>query len=418
MGVQKVSSKAMVVWLTAMCVYIVAIAGRTSFGVAGVHAIDRFDIDASRLAVFTSVQVGVYALAQIPMGMLVDRFGPRKLLFTGALILATGQLILGFSDSYALAIFARVLIGVGDSSAFLSVMKILPMWFPMAWTPVFQQLTGAFGFLGQFFSAVPFLHMLNTSGWTISFASLGAAGIIVALAAVILVRDEPAGSLPPEHEEASISIALRLKAVVSSIYCWQGVFNHWVSMGPVMVFLLLWGTPMLNLGLQMSSAEVGTVLTFFAIATVITGPLSGFVSARLGSRRGIIGFVTPMVQALLWIVLLSFGAKVEHSLVFVCVIMFAISFSSPVANFGFDTIRERLDRRIMVTGTGMANMGAYICAMLATQFIGFLLDWSAEGHTYTWSDFQVAWLGLGFVWLIGMTGLAVCLYLQHTRVRL
>ena len=89
-----------------------------------------------------------------------------------------------------------------------------------------------------------------------------------------------------------------------------------------------------------------------------------------------------------------------------------------MANFGFDTIRERLDRRIMVTGTGMANMGAYICAMLATQFIGFLLDWSAEGHTYTWSDFQVAWLGLGFVWFIGMTGLAVCLYLQRTRVRL
>lgn len=67
-GVEKVklSAKALVVWLTAMCVYIVAIAGRTSFGVAGVHAIDRFDIDASRLAVFTSVQVGVLLSRRFP----------------------------------------------------------------------------------------------------------------------------------------------------------------------------------------------------------------------------------------------------------------------------------------------------------------------------------------------------------------
>lgn len=80
-----------------------------------------------------------------------------------------------------------------------------------------------------------------------------------------------------------------------------------------------------------------------------------------------------------------------------------------MANFGFDTIREKLDLRVMVAGTGMANMGAYICAMLATQIIGFLLDWNADGHAYTWSNFQVAWLGLGAVWL------AVCLLLQRRK---
>lgn len=101
MGVEKVSAKALVVWLTAMCVYIVAIAGRTSFGVAGVHAIDRFDIDASRLAVFTSVQVGVYALAQIPMGMLVDRFDARKLLLAGALMALP---VLGYITEPGLAV--------------------------------------------------------------------------------------------------------------------------------------------------------------------------------------------------------------------------------------------------------------------------------------------------------------------------
>ena len=65
---EQLTSQALIVWLGAVAVYAVAILGRTSFGVASVEAIDRFDVDASRIAVFTAVQVGVYAFAQIPTG--------------------------------------------------------------------------------------------------------------------------------------------------------------------------------------------------------------------------------------------------------------------------------------------------------------------------------------------------------------
>lgn len=149
-----------------------AITSRTSFGVAGVEAIDRFQVDATRIAVFTSVQVGVYAFAQIPMGILIDKFGPRKLLAIGALVMGIGQLILGFTDSYSIAIIARVFIGAGDASIFLSVMRILPFWFPLKHTPIFTQLTTCLGQLGQFFSAVPFMALLGAQGWPVAFVSL------------------------------------------------------------------------------------------------------------------------------------------------------------------------------------------------------------------------------------------------------
>ena len=67
-----ITTKALSVWVAAVLVYIVAITGRTSFGVAGLEAIDRFEVDASRIAVFTSVQLGIYSLAQIPTGMPVS----------------------------------------------------------------------------------------------------------------------------------------------------------------------------------------------------------------------------------------------------------------------------------------------------------------------------------------------------------
>ena len=92
---EKITARALIVWSAAVSVYIAAIASRTSFGVAGVEAIDRFEVDASRIAVFTAVQVGVYAAAQIPTGLLIDRFGPRRLLIAGALIMGLGQVLLG-----------------------------------------------------------------------------------------------------------------------------------------------------------------------------------------------------------------------------------------------------------------------------------------------------------------------------------
>ena len=102
-----ITTQALSIWVAAMAVYLVAITGRTSFGVAGLDAIERFDVDAGRIAVFTSVQLGVYALAQIPTGILIDKFGPRLLLVVGAVIMGIGQVVLGFTTSYGVAIAAR-----------------------------------------------------------------------------------------------------------------------------------------------------------------------------------------------------------------------------------------------------------------------------------------------------------------------
>ncbi|GAB3589813.1 MFS transporter [Corynebacterium faecale] len=406
-------------WLAAVLVYVVAITGRTSFGVAGIEAVERFQVDASRVAVFASVQLGVYALAQIPTGLVVDRFGARKTLLAGALLMAVGQVLLGLTTSYPVAIFARVLIGMGDATAFLSVMRLLPYWFPMRVTPIFSQISGALGQVGQFISAVPFLYLLNVSGWTTAFITLGSAGAIIALAAAVVVRDAPpaadgeAHAAPPSGDGGT-SISIRrvgrnLKIVLTNAYAWQGLFTHWTNMMPVMVFLMLWGVPAMRLGLGLDDAQVGAVLTLYTVATVIGAPLCGLVSARLGLRRNVAGLGVAVVQICLWAVLFLPREPHEHAFVVVSVILVLSALISPVANYGFDTVREQLDRSVMVTGTGFANMGGFTASMLATQLLGFLLDVHADGGGYDWSDFRFAWTAVGIVWLLGAVGYLVCL---------
>lgn len=406
-------------WLAAVLVYVVAITGRTSFGVAGIEAVERFQVDASRVAVFASVQLGVYALAQIPTGLIIDRFGARKTLLAGALLMAAGQILLGLTTSYPVAIFARVLIGMGDATAFLSVMRLLPYWFPMRVTPIFSQISGALGQVGQFISAVPFLYLLNVSGWATAFITLGSAGAVLALAAAVVVRDAPpAAEKKPgaasRNAGGGTSISIRrvgrnLKAVLSSAYAWQGVFTHWTNMMPVMVFLMLWGVPAMRLGLGLDDAQVGAVLTMYTVATVIGAPLCGLASARLGLRRNVAGLGVAVVQISLWVVLFFPRQPHDNAFVVVSVILVLSALISPVANYGFDTVREELDRSIMVAGTGFANMGGFTASMLATQLLGFLLDIHTDGGGYTWGDFRFAWMSVGIVWLLGAVGYLVCL---------
>lgn len=379
-----------------MAVYIVAIAGRTSMGVAGVAATEHFHIDASRLAVFTSVQVGVYALVQIPTGILIDRFGARRLLFAGAVVMAIGQLILGLTSTYAVAIGARVLIGAGDATAFLSLMRILPFWFPLKHTPLFAQLSAALGQVGQLLSAIPFLAILGIHGWRAAFLSLGAVGVLVALAANILIKDSP-------HESRGARTT-PLVDVLRRPVCWLGFFNHGVMLMPLIVFNLLWGMPTMTKGMGMAAATAASVLVINTVCTVLAGPFHGILSARAGRKRELVSLVFALIM-MAWMGSF-FWQSTPPSFGFVAVMAAVLGILVPASNYGFDTIRETLPHSVVTTGTGLANMGGFLSGMVASQGVGIVLGHVSDG-AWTWADFRIAWIALFAVWAVLIVGLVV-----------
>nr|WP_197276304.1 MFS transporter [Corynebacterium deserti] len=402
-----------------------AVTSRTSFGVAGVEAIDRFQVDATRIAVFTSVQVGVYAFSQIPMGLLIDKFGPRNLLAVGALVMGAGQIILGLTDIYGVAILARVLIGAGDASVFLSVMRILPFWFPLKHTPIFTQLTTGLGQMGQFISAVPFMALLGAQGWIVAFVSLGSVVALIAIAALVVVRDTPeklqkqpkapADALaategktqPAQTDSTPVKPSLRtsLKLIIRNPLCWQGFFIHYVLMVWQNVFALMWGVPMMTLGMGLSSTQAGLVLSVNTLCMVIAGPIIGIISARTGYRRDVVAIGLSFLQAGAWLVFMLSGAP--RGLLAMILVNIALGLTTPASGFGFDSIRERLDRTILAAGTGLANMGGFLSAMFAAQIVGALLDHSSHGNTYTWHDFRFAFIAVFVTWALGVTGFVI-----------
>ncbi len=107
--------RAVAVWGIGVSVYFVAVIFRTSLGVAGLDAADRFDVNASALSTFSILQLLVYAGMQIPVGLLVDRLGTKRVLGLGVVLFTAGQLGFAFSPSYGMALASRALLGCGDA---------------------------------------------------------------------------------------------------------------------------------------------------------------------------------------------------------------------------------------------------------------------------------------------------------------
>ena len=179
--------RAWVVWAVALSVYVLAVFHRSSLGVAGLLAADRFDISATQLAAFTVLQLLVYAGMQVPVGVAIDRYGPKRLLLAGLVLMTVGQLAFAFVATFPLALLSRGVIGAGDAMIFTSVLRLVTAWFLVRQAPMVTQLTGQIGQLGAIVAAAPLAYALQQWGWTPAFAAASSIGL------VLMVVGGPAG---------------------------------------------------------------------------------------------------------------------------------------------------------------------------------------------------------------------------------
>ena len=167
-----------------------AVVNRSSLSAVGVDTAERFGADAATLSMFAVVQLAVYGGMQIPIGLLLDRYGARPIMTIGMVLMAAGQLTLAFSPSVGVAIFARTLLGAGDAAVFPGVLRLIATWFPAQRGPLMSQLTGLVGQGGQLLAIAPLAALLHATSWEVAFG--GIAGLCV-----LFVPRQPALEVNP-----------------------------------------------------------------------------------------------------------------------------------------------------------------------------------------------------------------------------
>ncbi|MDP9885133.1 MFS family permease [Sinomonas atrocyanea] len=365
------SWRAYVVWGIGVFGYGVAVLQRTSFGVVGLEAADRFHAGGAVLSAFTVLQLVVYASLQIPVGLLVDRFGSRIMVSAGAVFMALGQLQIAVAETTVTGIIGRMLVGMGDAMTFVSVLRLVPLWFDGRRAPLMSQLTGVIGQLGQLVSVIPFLALLHAAGWSRAFMTLAGLSVVVIVLVLALLRNAPAGAAA-EHAQTPEGTRALLAAAWRQPGTRLGMWSHFTVQFSGNVFALMWGFPFMVAGQGFDSSVAAGLMSFFVAVAILAGPPMGRFVARHPLRRSTLVLGISALTAVVWTAVLVVPGRAPLWLMAVLVAVLALG--GPGSMIGFDFARTFNPSHRLGTATGIVNIGGFVAALLTMFLVGYLLD--------------------------------------------
>lgn len=401
--------RAWLVWGVGVFAYLIAVTQRTSFGIAGLEATDRFNASASALSAFTVVQLLVYAGLQIPVGVLVDRFGPRVMIASGAALMAIGQVQLAAATSVSEGVVGRIFVGAGDAMTFVAVLRLIPAWFPARKVPLLTQLTGQLGQFGQLISIAPFAAVLHVWGWSPAFLGLAGLGVLACVLSAALLRNVPQGTPSLGGASTMKETAVDLAAAWKQPGTRLGMWSHFSTQFAGTVFVLTWGYPFLVSGEGLDASQASLLLSLFVVVGLVCGPWLGSWVGRHPLRRSTMVLAVTAAIFLAWLaVILQPGPAPLWMLV---ALVLVLALGGPASMIGFDFARTFNPSHRIGTATGIVNIGGFCAALITMYVIGLILDLLnnsgfSNGNLYSLDSFRIA---LSFQFIVLTIGVVAVL---------
>lgn len=316
-----------------------------------------------------------FLLMQIPSGMLLDKFGTRKLMTGAILICALGILIFSQTHSFVVACFARLLIGFGASFATVGYMKLASIWFPPQYFAVMSGLFGAACMLGAGVTTAPLSWLVNYVGWRNTL--LGCAFLGVALCAIFwFLVPEKQVKQRNEDKKAPHSTLKGLLDVLRNKSNWPLMLYNGLTFTSAAVFGGLWGVPFLMqaYGLPGTAAATSVSLVFFGVA--VGSLILSWLGKYIERYRSII--IIGTIMELFFLSVIIYVPNLPLWLLNTCIFFFGMSTSGFVLSYAIAKNTNALSAT--ATAIAVINMGDPISGAMAEPLIGKLLDLSWDGR--------------------------------------
>ena len=264
---------------------------RVANAVIAPNLIQDLGLNAETLGILGGAFFYSFALLQIPMGLMLDRIGPRIVMTFFPLIGALGAFLFALGESFTSVLFGRILIGVGMASVLMGTMKVFTLRFPPEKFATLVGINVSIGTLGSIFATSPLAYLASTIGWRMTFIFAG--GITTILAILVFwalggekKKDESLIFRP--SSEPAIGVIQSIRLVLGSLAFWQVGAIAFFRYGAFIGLQGLWLGPYLMEIKGYSPIQTGNVLTFLAIGAIIGGPIAGRLSDRVfHSRKGV-----------------------------------------------------------------------------------------------------------------------------------
>lgn len=236
-------------------------------------------VGAAALGNLAALYFWAYAGLQIPVGVLLDRFGPRRLVSGALAVIGIGSIVFAYGGSLFGLSIGRLLIGIGAAFSWVGCLTVATQMFELRRFPLLTGIAQTVGVAGAVLGQVPLALAIGAVGWQQTNAALGLIGLALAIGFWLLVRDR---ARPPE---ASHSLLAGLRQVARNGQTWICALFSMSLTAPIQAFAGLWGVPYLQVAYGIDKASAGQVTTFMFYGWMAGAISVGFVINRIGRRR-------------------------------------------------------------------------------------------------------------------------------------
>lgn len=392
------------VWGLAAAFFFCEYFARVAPGVMVPELMKDFNVNALALGSLSAFFYYSYVSMQVPVGILVDRYGPHRLLTTTTFIFGLGCILFGMANNVYVAQAGRFLMGLSGAFAFVGSLKLAAVWFPASRFGLLAGLTQALGMLGAAVGEAPMSISVATIGWRSTMLVIAVIFIVLAIAIGLVVRDRPAGS-PPNTDSLTTgrNILAGLKSVLINQQSWLNALYAGLVYAPTAAFAELWGVSFLvrTHHLDHHWAALGVGLIF--IGWGVGGPLVGWWSDAMMRRKPI---MLLSAAAGLVIISLILYAPLSKPLLFALLFLYGISNTGVATAYAVST--EINVRAVAGTSLAFANMASVIIGAAFQPIIGGFLErhWNGElldgVPVYSAADFRSAMILLPICMALGL----------------
>jgi MFS family permease len=367
---------------------------RVSNAVIAPSLVKDLALNAETLGILGGAFFYSFALFQIPMGPMLDRIGPRIIITSFSLMGAFGAFIFALGSSFPVALFGRILIGVGMASVLMGSFKVFVLRFP---PNRFATLAGIFlsiGTLGNILAASPLAYLASTVGWRMTFILAGSLTTLFALLVLWVLGEEsgmeniPSSSLACEPE---IGILKSMRLILKSLVFWQIGAVAFFRYGTYASLQGLWLGPYLMDTRGYSPVQTGNLLILLAIGAILGSPIAGRLSDRIfqSKKRVALWGLTLYTLSLFPLVGVL---KIESPLLY-GFIFFVIGFFSGVGIVIYSHAKELFPISISGTVLTLVNFFTMAGAALFMPLLGRVVEsFPKINHAYPAEAYHLSFL--------------------------
>lgn len=357
-------------WLTGALFFFYAWVVRVAPSVMIEELMRDFAVGAAAIGNLSAFYFYGYAGMQVPIGMMMDRFGPRRLMTTAAGVCALGCVLFAMSTAFWGVAAGRFLIGASAAFSLVGAMAVAGQWFPARRFALLSGLAMMMGMAGGVFGQAPLRLVVERYDWRTAMMITAAGGLVIAAAAWTSVRDRHRGSGGVGQVFGGLGRVLR------NPQTWLIALAGLGTTGPLLGFAGLWGVPYLEATHGIDRTAAAAVTSTLFIGWGVGAPLFGWFSDRIGRRR--LPFIIGVVLC----------AAAMASLVFlpglplwaVSVLCFLCGFGGSSQIVGFAAVREHNAASLSGTAIGFVNGMVTGAGALYQPLLGWLLDLAWGGQ--------------------------------------